>query len=66
MAGALVAHQLALAGKDVLILEAGPRMARHEIAGTLPPAGGQVRQPGALPVARPCSRTRSSIRTTIT
>lgn len=32
VAGALVAHQLAMAGKDVLILEAGPRMARHEIA----------------------------------
>ncbi|SEJ37114.1 Choline dehydrogenase [Azotobacter beijerinckii] len=32
VAGALIAHQLALAGKDVLILEAGPRLARHEIA----------------------------------
>lgn len=31
VAGALVAHQLALAGKDVLILEAGPRMGRWEI-----------------------------------
>lgn len=31
VAGALVAHQLALAGKDVLILEAGPRLSRWEI-----------------------------------
>jgi choline dehydrogenase-like flavoprotein len=30
-AGALVAHQLALAGKSVLILEAGPRLTRAEI-----------------------------------
>lgn len=31
VAGALIAHQLALAGKDVLILEAGPRLSRWEI-----------------------------------
>ena len=31
VAGALVAHQLVLAGKDVLILEAGPRLSRWEI-----------------------------------
>jgi glucose dehydrogenase len=31
VAGALVAHQLALAEKDVLILEAGPRVERAEI-----------------------------------
>ena len=31
VAGGLVAHQLALAGKSVLILEAGPRLSRGEI-----------------------------------
>ena len=31
VAGGLVAHQLALAGKTVLILEAGPRLSRAEI-----------------------------------
>lgn len=31
IAGSLVAHQLALAGKSVLILEAGPRLSRAEI-----------------------------------
>ncbi|WP_114193339.1 GMC family oxidoreductase [Edaphovirga cremea] len=31
VAGGLVAHQLALAGKSVLILEAGPRLSRWEI-----------------------------------
>ena len=31
VAGGLVAHQLALAGKSVLILEAGPRLSRAEI-----------------------------------
>ncbi|MFP3273810.1 MAG: FAD-dependent oxidoreductase, partial [Paraburkholderia sp.] len=28
VAGAIVAHQLALAGKSVILLEAGPRMPR--------------------------------------
>ncbi|MCY1275818.1 Fructose dehydrogenase large subunit [compost metagenome] len=31
VAGALVAHRLALAGRDVLILEAGPRLARWQL-----------------------------------
>lgn len=30
VAGAIVAHQLALAGKSVILLEAGPRMPRWE------------------------------------
>ena len=31
VAGALIAHRLALAGKDVLLLEAGPRLTRWEL-----------------------------------
>ena len=31
VAGGLVAHQLAMAGKSVLVLEAGPRLSRWEI-----------------------------------
>lgn len=31
VAGAIVAHQLAMAGKAVILLEAGPRMPRWEI-----------------------------------
>lgn len=31
VAGAIVAHQLAMAGKSVILLEAGPRMPRWEI-----------------------------------
>ena len=31
VAGAIVAHQMALAGKSVILLEAGPRMPRWEI-----------------------------------
>ena len=30
VAGAIVAHQMALAGKSVILLEAGPRMPRWE------------------------------------
>ncbi|MFD1690838.1 hypothetical protein ACFSHR_02515 [Azotobacter chroococcum] len=65
MAGALVAHQLAMAGKDVLILEAGPRMARHEIAERFRQQADKYDNQAPYP-RPPTPRTRSSIRTTTT